>query len=111
MRILQAVMGFLAAGLLTGCPNNDRALFTTPSDFPDKRYAGKTVFIHDEAAHRRAEDLRAEIVQIDREMMGRMREASFGRLPTSERMKYVNDCREETASLIRELREIIDQHQ
>jgi hypothetical protein len=40
-----------------------------------------------------------------------MREASFGRLPTSERMKYVNDCREETASLIRELREIIDQHQ
>jgi hypothetical protein len=110
MRLLPAFLAALAVGLLTGCPDNDRALFTTPSDFPDKRYAGKTVFIHDETAHRCAEDLRAEIVQIDREMMRRMREASFGRLSTTERMKYVNECREETASLIRELREIIDQN-
>lgn len=110
MKVLPVILGILAVGLLAGCPNNDRALFTTPWDFPDKRYAGKTVFIHDEAAHRRAEDLRAGIVQIDREMMRRMREASFGRLSTTERMKYVNECREETASLIRELREIIDQN-
>jgi hypothetical protein len=111
MRLLPAFLGALAVWLLTGCPDHDKALFTTPHDFPDKRYASRTVFIHDPATHRRAEELRAEIVQLDREVMRRMREPSFSRLSTTERMRYVNESRAETATLIGELREIIDKNQ
>jgi hypothetical protein len=111
MRAASAIICCFVVWGLVGCPNNDQALFTTPSDFPDKAYAGRTIFIYDAAAHRRADELRSEIVQADRELMRRVRSAAFDQLSTSERSAYLREGRAELASLTRELRSIIDANQ
>jgi hypothetical protein len=101
-------VGLLVAFLASGCDWNDRALFSTPHDFPDKKYAGVTVFIHDSSRRQRAEELRAEIVQLESEMFDRMKSPDFNRQPIERRMDYVNSVRRENFVLMTELRNIID---
>lgn len=108
MRALTLFLGILAGVLSSGCDWNDRALFSTPHDFPDKKYAGVTVFIHDSARRQRAEELRAEIVQLESEMFDRMKSPDFNRQPIERRIDYVNSVRRENFALMTELRAIID---
>lgn len=108
MRALTLFLGLLAGALSCGCDWNDRALFSTPHDFPDKKYAGVTVFIHDSSRRQRAEELRAEIVQLEAEMFDRMRSPDFNRQSIERRMEYVNSVRRQNFALMSELRTIID---